>query len=120
MASENTQSNSLTQVVIPNTQEPTNSLTMITIHNSIKLTPTNYLSWKTQMEAILIRYDLQKFIDGSYPPSPPTITTNDIFSSNPAYQTRLHQDKLLFCALVGTLSPTLVPLITQSKSSHEA
>ena len=89
MASENTQSNSLTQVVIPNTQEPTNSLTMITIHNSIKLTPTNYLSWKTQMEAILIGYDLQKFIDGSYPPLPPTINTNGTVASNLAYQTWL-------------------------------
>ncbi|KAL6311382.1 hypothetical protein AAG906_022733 [Vitis piasezkii] len=69
MATENS------QIIIPNAQEPTKPLTMITIHNSIKLTPTNYLSWKTQMEAILIGYDLQKFIDGSHlllqPPSPP-------------------------------------------------
>ena len=87
MASENTQSKSLTQVVIPNTQEPTNSLTMITIHNSIKLIPTNYLSWKTQMEAILIGYELQKFIDGFYSPPSPTIITNDTVSPNPVYQT---------------------------------
>ncbi|KAL6315549.1 hypothetical protein AAG906_000852 [Vitis piasezkii] len=93
---------------------------MITIHNSIKLTPTNYLSWKTQMEAILIGYDLQKFIDGSHPAPPTTITTNNVVSTNPAYQTWLRQDKLLFGALVGTLSPTLVPLITQSKTSYEA
>ncbi|RVX13659.1 Retrovirus-related Pol polyprotein from transposon RE1 [Vitis vinifera] len=109
-----------TQIIIPNAQEPTKPLTMITIHNSIKLTPTNYLSWKTQMEAILIGYDLQKFIDGSHPAPPTTITTNNVVSTNPAYQTWLRQDKLLFGALVGTLSPTLVPLITQSKTSYEA
>ncbi|RVW40422.1 Retrovirus-related Pol polyprotein from transposon RE1 [Vitis vinifera] len=114
MATENT------QIIIPNAQEPTKPLTMITIHNSIKLTPTNYLSWKTQMEAILIGYDLQKFIDGSHPAPPTTITTNNVVSTNPAYQTWLRQDKLLFGALVGTLSPTLVPLITQSKTSYEA
>ncbi|RVW71302.1 Retrovirus-related Pol polyprotein from transposon RE1 [Vitis vinifera] len=114
MATENS------QIIIPNAQEPTKPLTMITIHNSIKLTPTNYLSWKTQMEAILIGYDLQKFIDGSYPAPPTTITTNNVVSTNPAYQTWLRQDKLLFGALVGTLSSTLVPLITQSKTSYEA
>ncbi|RVW19477.1 Retrovirus-related Pol polyprotein from transposon RE1 [Vitis vinifera] len=114
MATENS------QLIIPNAQEPTKPLTMITIHNSIKLTPTNYLSWKTQMEVILIGYDLQKFIDGSHPAPPTTITTNNVVSTNPAYQTWLRQDKLLFGALVGTLSSTLVPLITQSKTSYEA
>ncbi|RVW19662.1 Retrovirus-related Pol polyprotein from transposon RE1 [Vitis vinifera] len=83
MATENS------QLIIPNAQEPTKPLTMITIHNSIKLTPTNYLSWKTQMEAILIGYDLQKFIDGSHPAPPTTITTNNVVSTNPAYQTWL-------------------------------
>ncbi|KAE8671053.1 filamin A-interacting protein 1-like [Hibiscus syriacus] len=114
MANENN------QVIIPNAQEPTKLLTMITLHNTIKLTPTNYLSWKTQVEAILIGYDLQKFIDGSYPAPPPTTTTNNVISINPAYQTWLRQEKLLFGALVGTLSPSLVPLITQSKTSYEA
>ncbi|RVW91741.1 Retrovirus-related Pol polyprotein from transposon RE1 [Vitis vinifera] len=72
------------------------------------------------MEAILIGYDLQKFIDGSHPAPPTTITTNNVVSTNLAYQTWLRQDKLLFGALVGTLSSTLVPLITQSKTSYEA
>ncbi|KAL6328776.1 hypothetical protein AAG906_003793 [Vitis piasezkii] len=76
MATENS------QIIIPNAQEPTKPLTMITIHNSIKLTPTNYLSWKTQIEAILIGYDLQKFIDGSHPAPPTTITTNNVVSTN--------------------------------------
>ncbi|RVW14812.1 Retrovirus-related Pol polyprotein from transposon RE1 [Vitis vinifera] len=51
------------------------------------------------MEAILIGYDLQKFIDGSHPAPPTTITTNNVVSTNPAYQTWLRQDKLLFGAL---------------------
>lgn len=109
-----------TQVVLPNTHDPNSPLTLITIHNSIKLTSTNYLSWKTQIEAILIGYDLHKFIDGSHPSPPATITANNAASPNPAYQTWLRQDKLLFAALVGTMSPNLVPLIAQSKTSHDA
>ncbi|RVW87967.1 Retrovirus-related Pol polyprotein from transposon RE1 [Vitis vinifera] len=92
---------------------------MITIHNSIKLTSTNYLLGKPN-GSHSHRYDLQKFIDGSHPAPPTTITTNNVVSTNPAYQTWLRQDKLLFGALVGTLSSTLVPLITQSKTSYEA
>ena len=83
MATENT------QVVLPNTHEPDSPLTLITIHNSIKLTSTNYISWKTQIESILISYDLHKFIDGSHPPPPATITVNNEVSPNPAHQTWL-------------------------------
>ena len=108
------------QVLLPNTEQPDQPLTLITIHNSIKLTSTNYLSWKTQIESILIGYDLHKFIDGSFPSPPATTTINNVVSPNPAYQTWLRQDKLLFGALVGTISTNLVPLITQSPTSHDA
>ena len=95
------------QVIIPNTQEPTKPLTLIAIHNSIKLTSPNYLSWKLQMEAILSGYDLQEFIDESCNVPMTTITETNKTKPNPEYQTWLHQDKLLFGALVGTLSPLL-------------
>ena len=72
------------------------------------------------MEAILIGYDLQKFIDRSYPAPMATITTNNETKPNPEYQTWFRQDKLLFGALVGTLSPSLIPLITQSQTSRDA
>ncbi|KZV52543.1 hypothetical protein F511_29728, partial [Dorcoceras hygrometricum] len=69
--------------------------------------------------SILIGYDLYKFIDGSYPSHRATITTNNAVYPNPAYQTWLRQDKLLFGALVGTISTNIVPLITQSTTSHD-
>ena len=72
------------------------------------------------MEAILIGYNLQKFIHGSYLAIMATITTNNEIKLNPEYQTWLYQDKLLFGALVGTFSPSLIPLITQSQTFHEA
>ncbi|GFP89167.1 hypothetical protein PHJA_001060400 [Phtheirospermum japonicum] len=39
---------------------------------------------------------------------------------NPAYNTWLRQDKLLFGALVGTLSPTVATLVTRAVSSQAA
>ena len=108
------------QIIILNSQEPTKHLTMVTIHNSIKLTSTNYISWKLQIEAILIGYGLYNFIDGSYPAPMATTTTNNEVQPNPERLTWLLQDKLLFGALVGTLSPSLILLIMQSQTSREA
>lgn len=107
------------QIVIPNSQEPTKPLIMITIHNFIKLTTTKYLSWKLQIETILIGYDLQKFIDGSHLAPPEKITKDNKEESNPEHTTWVRQDKLIFGALVGTLLPSIIPIITQSKTCHE-
>ncbi|GMI90813.1 hypothetical protein HRI_002750600 [Hibiscus trionum] len=105
---------------LSNPFDPNNPLTLVTIHNSIKLNSANYLSWKTQIESILIDYNLFKFIDGSHPCPPKTVTANNTTSNNSAYQTWLRQDKLLFGALVGTISPNLVPLILQFDTSSDA
>ncbi|KAH1131434.1 hypothetical protein J1N35_002812 [Gossypium stocksii] len=99
--------------------DPNNPLTTVTIQNSIKLNSTNYLSWKTQIKSILIGYDLFKFIDGTHPCQPKIIITNDTTSINPAYQTWLRQDKLLFGALVGTISQNLILLILRCTTLAE-
>ena len=77
------------QIAIPYTREPNKPFTFIHIsnQNTIKLTSTNYLSWKLQIEALLIGYDLQKFIDGSHPCPPTPITTNNTTIPNLKYHT---------------------------------
>lgn len=105
--------------LIPNPNEPSKPFTFINIHNSIKLTPTNYLSWKMQIQAILIGHDLHGFVDGTTTTPPSKITTADAKTPNPAYQTWVRQDKLLLGALVGTLSPSLVPLVSQATTSKD-
>ena len=91
------------QIAIPNTQEPNKPFTLIHIsnQNTIKLTSTNYLSWKLQIEALFIGYDLKKFIDGSHPCPPTTIIANNTTTPNPEYHTCMHQDKLIFDALIS-------------------
>nr|GME02242.1 Retrovirus-related Pol polyprotein from transposon RE1 [Ipomoea batatas] len=53
---------------IPNTLEPGQPLIVVTFHNTQKLTSSNYLTWKIQLEAILIGYDLEHFIYGTIGP----------------------------------------------------
>ena len=56
------------QIAIANPQNPGNPLQLINISNQniVKLTSTNYLSWKLQIKEILIGYDIYKFTDGCH------------------------------------------------------
>nr|GMD24035.1 Retrovirus-related Pol polyprotein from transposon RE1 [Ipomoea batatas] len=53
---------------IPNTLQPGQPLIVVTFHNTQKLTSSNYFTWKIQLEAILIGYDLKHFIYGTIGP----------------------------------------------------
>ncbi|XP_021745468.1 uncharacterized protein LOC110711399 [Chenopodium quinoa] len=89
------------------------------MHNVLKLTPTNYLSWKLQVEALLVGHDVFSFLDGSTPCPSPTLITNDVESPNPDFAWWTRQDRLLFGSLIGTIDPNLVPLINQAKTSAQ-
>ncbi|KAD7478660.1 hypothetical protein E3N88_01796 [Mikania micrantha] len=102
---------------IPNTST---NITMVTFPNSLKLTSTNYLSWKTQIEAILQGLDLFKFIDGTHLPPLPTVKPDGSTTPHADFPKWYRQDRLLFGALVGTLSAPIVSLINHAPSSLEA
>ncbi|KAK9049688.1 hypothetical protein SSX86_031342 [Deinandra increscens subsp. villosa] len=95
-------------------------LTIVTLPGTLKLTSSNYLAWKTQIEALLYGLDLYKFIDGSHPAPQPIKATDGSSTPDPNYATWFCQDRLLFGALVGSLSPSIVPLITGASSSRDA
>lgn len=102
---------------IPNDADPKQPLLSINLHHVIKLTSTNYLSWKLQVEAMLVGYDLLKCIDRTFPCPSPTHIVDDKEISNPNQVFWLRQDKLLFGSLIGTLSSNLVSLVSQTTSS---
>ncbi|XP_010431283.1 PREDICTED: uncharacterized protein LOC104715589 [Camelina sativa] len=98
--------------------DTTQGLLNINIMNITKLTSTNYMTWSLQVHSLLDGYELVGYVDGSYVP-PDQMLTNTDPPTNPAYKMWKRQDKLIYSGLLGTLSPTLQPLVSKTKSSSE-
>lgn len=95
------------------------ALLNINMVNITKLTSTNYLTWSVQVHALLDGYDLAGHVDGSTLPPSQTITEAGTITPNPAYTKWKRQDKLIFSALLGTLTPSIQTVVTKSTSSME-
>ncbi|KAL6345291.1 hypothetical protein AAG906_015774 [Vitis piasezkii] len=69
------------------TNDSHNTLISINVaaQTPLKLTSTNYLSWKLQFHTLFIGYDLLGYIDGSKPCPSTTLTHNDTTRSNPTH-----------------------------------
>nr|KYP32084.1 hypothetical protein KK1_047310 [Cajanus cajan] len=52
---------------IRNPHEPSKPFICITLSSVTNLLPSNYLTWKLQVEAFLDGYDLLQYLDGSFP-----------------------------------------------------
>jgi len=104
------------------TFSPTSMNSTFSAQAPLKLTSSNYLLWKIQFETLFIGYDLLRYIDGSKPCPPKTLTTNNIVTPNAAYNIWVCQDQLIVNALIGSLSPTIISFITRAnthpKPSH--
>ncbi|WVY95339.1 hypothetical protein V8G54_034427 [Vigna mungo] len=104
---------------ISNPHEPSKPFTCITFSSVTKLLPSNYLTWKLQVKALLDGYDLLKYPDGSFPAPSMTISTTGVPPTpNPTYQTWRQQDRLIYGALLTTLSPEVASLRTYAKASR--
>lgn len=87
----------------------------------IKLTPSNYPSWRAQFHSLLLGYDLIGFIDGSFScPQKTTTSSTDASVPNPTYTYWIRQDQLLLHAIIASVSETVLPLIASSTTSKEA
>ncbi|KAF5454099.1 hypothetical protein F2P56_023787 [Juglans regia] len=89
----------------------------------LKLTPSNFPSWRAQLMSLLIGYDLQGYLDGTIicPSSTlPTSTSSSAVVPNPAYWHWFRQDKLLLHAILASVSEPVMPLIASSSTAHDA
>lgn len=96
------------------------NLTIINFRCTLKLTSTNYLGWKTQIEALLHCLDLYQYIDGTLLPPTPTTNVDGTITPHADYTKWFIQYRLLFGTLIGIPSPQIVPLVTNASSSREA
>jgi hypothetical protein len=97
----------------------------VTTQALLKLNNTNYLSWRVQFQTLFIGYDLQGYIDGTKPcPSQYlTTTTTDNTTTqtlNQEYHTWIHQDQLILNAIIGSITPTIIPFIARATTAREA
>ncbi|CAI9293226.1 unnamed protein product [Lactuca saligna] len=70
--------------------------------------------------ALLHGFNLYQLIDGTHLLSQPITAADGTVTPHADYPKWFHQDKILFGALVGSLSPQIVPLVTNASSSREA
>ncbi|KAL4571122.1 hypothetical protein LXL04_017873 [Taraxacum kok-saghyz] len=87
------------------------NITVVSFPSTLKLTATNYLGWKTQIEALLQGLDLYRFIDGTHLAPEPTVAADGSITPHIDYPKWFRHDRLLFSALVGSLAPQIVPLL---------
>ena len=113
-------SSNTTSAANPQTIEASLITINISAQAPLKLTSSNYISWKLQFQTLFIGYDLIGYIDGSTPCPPNTITTNNTTTANSSHKFWVRQDQLLLNALIGSLSPTIIPFIARAKTAQEA
>ncbi|XP_010502397.1 PREDICTED: uncharacterized protein LOC104779696 [Camelina sativa] len=101
------------------TVDSTSSLLNINMVNITKLTATNYMTWSLQVHSHLNGYDLAGFFDGSSVPPDHTTVVNEQPTPNPAYAKWRRQDKLIYSALLGTLSSSIHSVVSKTTSAAE-
>lgn len=101
----------------------TPALLSITQVVTLKLSDSNYLSWKLQFEQFLNSQLLLGFVTGATSCPPPTLTVQQedqiTVTNNPAYLKWAHTDQLIKAWLIGSLSEDALKSIYGLQSSQE-
>lgn len=80
------------------------------------LTPSTFLQWRAQFEALLIGYNLLDYVTGNYP----CPVLNDTPASSLQKTHWVKQDKLILSAILASTTSTITSFISSAKTSQEA
>ncbi|GFP85557.1 hypothetical protein PHJA_000699400 [Phtheirospermum japonicum] len=96
---------------------PTTPLVPIAVHHHlpIKLTQTNYSSWRAHLIALLTSHDLLGYINGSFKKS--SLLPDG--SNATAVSHWVPQDNLLLAAIFSSLSQDILPFVSSASWSSE-
>ncbi|KAG7570487.1 Integrase catalytic core [Arabidopsis thaliana x Arabidopsis arenosa] len=97
----------------------TNTIHNINMSNVTKLTNTNYLMWKLQVHALIDGYELVHHLDNTIDVPEATVTVGAVTSPNAAYTKWRRQDKLIYSALIGSISPSLQQLVARTTTAAQ-
>ncbi|CAL1376255.1 unnamed protein product [Linum trigynum] len=86
----------------------------------LKLTPTNFASWRSQLETLLMGLDLSGYIDGTSIAPPQLITVDAAVISNPAYRNWFRQDKLILHALRCSIDESIYSFVSAAATARDA
>ncbi|CAN0838449.1 Retrovirus-related Pol polyprotein from transposon RE1, partial [Linum grandiflorum] len=118
-ANSNNSNNSTTTITTPPADN--NLVTINPVANlPLKLTSSNFPSWRSQVETLLMGLDLLGFLDGTSAAPARTITQEGVAVPNPSFVHWFRQDKLILHALRCSVSESIYTYVTAAKSTHEA
>ncbi|XP_010495682.1 PREDICTED: uncharacterized protein LOC104772808 [Camelina sativa] len=90
---------------------------------TLKLTRSNYLQWKTQLESFLSPQMLLGYVNGSLPrPASTRFVTGAAGVTeepNPEFQKWVHNDQLVMAWILGSLSETAIRVVYSMQSAQE-
>ncbi|XP_010518622.1 PREDICTED: uncharacterized protein LOC104793898 [Camelina sativa] len=73
--------------------------------------------WSLQIHALVDGYELAGYLDGSTAAPPLTTITGTTSVPNPDFAIWKRQDRLLFSALLGAMSPSVQPLVSRATTT---
>ena len=88
-----------------------NTFIALKTQNSTKLNGNNYPTWRVQLNALLVGYDLIGFVDG---------TTTCLAANHQDYRYRRRQDQLILYAIISSVDQTVVTMLRNVKTSKQA
>jgi len=90
-------------------------------HISEKLTQDNYILWQFLMVPFLEGHNLFGYVDGTFPQPPKLIPdrTSGLLILNPDHSPWYHQDRIIFNAIISTLSVETLPHVIGLTTSRE-
>ncbi|CAH9098824.1 unnamed protein product [Cuscuta europaea] len=88
-------------------------------HFPIKLTPSNFPVWKSQVHNALVGLGLDSYVDGSLSP-PDKFSDAAKTQLNPCYTIWFRQDKTIISGLLGSCSETIQPIISSATTARHA
>lgn len=83
----------------------------------LKLTPTDFASWKTQFQTLMLGYDLLGYLDNSFPCPPKYVNHHNIMVEYPDFKMWLCQDALLRHAIHFSATFALQPSLNSIKTA---